>query len=162
MSTIRPARAGDDAALAAIDAATWSPQVTPAPAPPADRTTFFSAGTDPAEVLVAEVDGRVAGYVWVGQQVPLPSHDHVLDLKCVAVHPDRQGSGSGRRLVEAAIGVARDRGAHKLSLRVLGPDARARALYASCGFVVEGVLRDEFHLDGRDVDDVLMAHHLGH
>ena len=33
----------------------------------------------------------------------------------------------------------------------------ARALYASAGFVVEGVLRDESWLDGRSVDDVLMA-----
>jgi len=32
-----------------------------------------------------------------------------------------------------------------------------RRLYESCGFVVEGVLRGEFHVDGRDVDDVLMA-----
>lgn len=160
MTTIRPARVDDDAALAAIDVATWSPQVTPAPAPPADQS-FFGPGTDPGEVLVAEVDGRVAAYVWVGQQVPLASHDHVLDLKCVAVHPDHQGAGLGRLLVEAAVQVARDRGARKLVLRVLGPNARARSLYASCGFVVEGVLRDEFHLDGRDVDDVLMAHRLG-
>jgi len=49
------------------------------------------------------------------------------------------------------------RGARKLGLRVLGGNTTARTLYASAGFVVEGVLRDEFRLDGRFVDDVLMA-----
>ena len=33
----------------------------------------------------------------------------------------------------------------------------ARRLYESCGFTAEGVLREEFFLGGRYVDDVLMA-----
>jgi len=36
-------------------------------------------------------------------------------------------------------------------------NAPARALYTAAGFVEEGILRGEFHLEGRDVDDVLMA-----
>ena len=47
-----------------------------------------------------------------------------------------------------------------MSLRVLGSNAVARRLYARCGFVEEGVLRDEFVLDGRFVDDVFMARFL--
>lgn len=52
------------------------------------------------------------------------------------------------------------RRARKLALRVLGRGDRARLLYESCGFQVEGVLRGEFHLGGRYVDDVLMARDL--
>jgi RimJ/RimL family protein N-acetyltransferase len=63
----------------------------------------------------------------------------------------------GRALVEAAVVHARGRGASKLTLRVLGSNPGAQALYARCGFVVEGVLVGEFVLDGRPVDDVLMA-----
>ena len=37
---------------------------------------------------------------------------------------------------------------------------RARRLYEACGFVVEGVLREEFLLDGRYADDLFLAHHL--
>jgi RimJ/RimL family protein N-acetyltransferase len=33
-------------------------------------------------------------------------------------------------------------------------------VYTAAGFVVEGVLREEFHLDGGYVDDVLMARNL--
>ena len=40
---------------------------------------------------------------------------------------------------------------------MLGHNAAARDLYAACGFEVEGVLREFFFLDGRYVDDVLMA-----
>ena len=56
-----------------------------------------------------------------------------------------------------AVAEATRRGARKLGLRVLGGNAGARALYTACGFVVEGVLLDEFRLGGRFVDDVLMA-----
>ncbi|EOD64089.1 GNAT family N-acetyltransferase, partial [Amycolatopsis vancoresmycina] len=64
------------------------------------------------------------------------------------------------RLVEAAVAEARRRGARKVTLRVLGPNAGARRVYERCGFVVEGVLRGEFRIDGADVDDVLMARSL--
>jgi len=40
------------------------------------------------------------------------------------------------------------------------PNAAARRVYDACGFVVEGVLREEFLLDGRYVDDVFMARDL--
>ena len=40
---------------------------------------------------------------------------------------------------------------------MLSHNADARALYAAAGFEIEGVLRGYFRLDGRYVDDVLMA-----
>jgi ribosomal protein S18 acetylase RimI-like enzyme len=83
-------------------------------------------------------------------------------VRGLAVDPDRRGEGIGRALVEDAVAEARARGARRLTLRVLAPNAPARAVYAAAGFVVEGVLRAEFHLDGRDVDDVLMARDLTH
>jgi ribosomal protein S18 acetylase RimI-like enzyme len=78
-------------------------------------------------------------------------------VRSVAVDPARQRRGAGRRLMEASVAEARARGARKLVLRVLGVNVRARQLYQSCGFQVEGILREEFFLDGRYVDDVLMA-----
>ena len=40
---------------------------------------------------------------------------------------------------------------------MLATNPGARTLYADCGFVVEGVRRGEFFLEGQYVDDVLMA-----
>ncbi|CAL9437127.1 hypothetical protein SUDANB15_02152 [Streptomyces sp. enrichment culture] len=57
--------------------------------------------------------------------------------------------------MRAAVAEARRRGARRITLRVLGHNTAARALYASEGFVVEGVRPEEFHLDGAYVDDVL-------
>lgn len=158
---IRPARAEDDAALLEIDFATWTQAVSPAPVPTReDRTSFFDDRTELENYLVAEVDGKVAGYVLVHQNIPLDSHRHVVGINGLAVDPAAQGHGVGRALVEAAVTEAGGRGATKVSLRVLGENPGARRLYERCGFVVEGVLRGEFMLDGKLVDDVLMARYL--
>jgi RimJ/RimL family protein N-acetyltransferase len=68
-----------------------------------------------------------------------------------------RGRGIGRALIEAAIEQAELDGIRKLTLRVLGRNAPALALYAACGFVEEGRLRDAFLLEGEYVDDVLMS-----
>jgi RimJ/RimL family protein N-acetyltransferase len=153
---IRVATAADEAALAALDRATWSTLATPGPPPPPGRP-FFGERSRPADVLVAVVDGAVAGYAHLGFADPVESNAHVLMLRGLAVDPARQGRGVGRALVTAAVDEARARGARKLRLRMLAPNAAARRVYEACGFVVEGVLREEFLLDGRYVDDVLMA-----
>jgi len=153
---IRSATAADEAALVALDAATWSAEVSPAPVPGPDAR-FFDGRREPDDVLVACLDGRVVGYLMLQQALGLPSHRHVLQVNGLAVDPAAQGRGVGRRLVESAQQEARRRGARKLTLRVLGSNPSARRLYQACGFVVEGVLREEFLLEGRYVDDVLMA-----
>ena len=156
---IRPGTDGDAPALIAIDAVTWTSATSPAGVPDESRP-FFREGEDPADTLVAMLDGAVVGYARLRNALPVPSHLHVLEINGLAVDPDVAGRGVGRTLVEAAVAEARRRGARKVSLRVLGSNAVARRLYARCGFVEEGVLRDEFVLDGRFVDDVFMARFL--
>jgi ribosomal protein S18 acetylase RimI-like enzyme len=152
----RTATITDEPALAKLDERTWGPDTSPAPAPP-PGTSFFDDSTSPEDVLVAEHDGVVAGYVRLDEGFGIPAHRHVLVLAGLAVDPDRRRLGIGRLLVEAAVAEARRRGARKLTLRVLGHNAGARRLYASCGFAVEGVLQDEFLVGGEYVDDLLLA-----
>jgi ribosomal protein S18 acetylase RimI-like enzyme len=156
---IRPARIEDDAALLAIDNETWTSAVSPTPIP-TDRTSFFREDHGLEDYLVAEVDGVVSGYVSLHQDIPIPSHEHVREINGLAVAPEAQGRGVGRELIEGAVAEATRQGATKVTLRVLGPNAGARRLYERCGFIVEGVLRGEFILDGQLVDDVLMARYL--
>jgi ribosomal protein S18 acetylase RimI-like enzyme len=154
--TIRPATAADDAALRALNVATWSPDVGPGPRP-APGAPFFDERSRPDDVLVAVDGAALAGYVRLGRPTDLASNDHVVAIDGLAVDPAHRRRGVARRLLDAAIEAARARGARRLTLRVLGPNATARALYEAAGFTVEGVLRDEFRLAGRYVDDVLMA-----
>ena len=78
--TIRSARDGDGAALLAIDEATWSATVSPAPAPPPERS-FFGGMPRPEDVLVAELDGRVVGYVQLSAPSRLAANRHVLQIR---------------------------------------------------------------------------------
>jgi ribosomal protein S18 acetylase RimI-like enzyme len=158
---VRRAREHDEAALHEVEHATWSSLSSPSPVPPVERP-FLSAerGVVPDDVLVAELDGRVAGYVQVRAASAMPSHAHVQQVAGLAVHPRAQGRGVAAALLSAAVAKARSRGAARLTLRVLGHNAAARRAYERAGFEVEGVLRGEFVLDGAAVDDVLMAHRL--
>jgi ribosomal protein S18 acetylase RimI-like enzyme/SAM-dependent methyltransferase len=159
--SVRVARLGDEAALARIDAVAWtSASGFPSVTPRADGS-FFSAEHPPGEHLVAEVNGTVAGYVRVRPVTPLPENAHVSGIAGLAVAPDARGRGAASALLAAAEQHARDRGARKLSLRVLSTNDAALRLYERLGFRREGTLFEEFLIDGRYVDDVLMAKHLG-
>ncbi|MBC3993816.1 GNAT family N-acetyltransferase [Streptomyces sp. AC563] len=159
---VRPARWADGEALAAIDRRVWSPVHSPAPAPePAPSTDparpFFDEQGPPAQHLVVEVDGRVAGYIRLGPPTPLASNAHVRQILGLAVDDGARGRGAARALLRAACAQARAEGATRITLRVLGHNDAARKLYASEGFAVEGVLPGEFLLAGAYVDDVLMG-----
>ncbi|MFG2358491.1 GNAT family N-acetyltransferase [Streptomyces sp. NPDC048521] len=157
---IRTARLDDDAELSVLDRATWSPlhAVMPEPQPPYDP--FFDERHSPDGYLVAEAEGRIVGYIRLAHPTPLASNAHVLAIQGFAVAEEARGRGLGRALIRAAVEEARGRGARRLTLRVLGHNAPARTLYESEGFTVEGVLPEEFHLDGRYVDDILMGRQL--
>ncbi|WP_425588979.1 GNAT family N-acetyltransferase [Streptomyces similanensis] len=154
---IRPATLADEEALAALDRDTWSPlhAVQPRPQPPYEP--FFTERSGPREILVAETAGEIVGYLRLGLAIPLECNAHVRQIRGLAVAEAARGTGVGRALLRAAREEARRQGARRITLRVLGHNAPARALYASEGYAVEGVLPGEFLLAGEYVDDVLMG-----
>lgn len=99
-------------------------------------STFESLFTrTDTDLLAAEVEGRLCGYAvcWT-----------ILDqaeLGNVAVRAEERGSGVGRRLVEAALEMARARGAEECFLEVRESNRAARDLYAKSGFEVVGERR---------------------
>ena len=160
---VRVARHKDEDGLARLDAAAW----TPASGFPsvAERVndpffTFFTDDSTPEAHLVAELDGRLVGYIRIKPVTPLRENAHVLGIVGLAVAPDDRRRGVASALLAAAERRARARGARKLSLRVLSTNEEAMRLYERRGFQREGTLRDEFRIDGRFVDDVLMAKQL--
>lgn len=148
----------DDSALARLDLAAADPGtyvLRPGPGP------FFGDSTSPDDVLVAECGGRLVGYLKIRPPSWLPSNAHVQQIQGLAVDPGARRRGVAAALLAAALTEARHRGARKLSLRVLGSNPGARALYAAAGYEVEGVLLEEFRLeDGSFTEDILMARRL--
>ena len=160
---VRVARPKDEAGLARLDAAAW----TPASGFPSvlERVndpffTFFTDDSPPGAHLVADLDGRLAGYIRVKPVTPLRENAHVLGIVGLAVAPGSRRRGVASALLAAAEQHARARGARKLSLRVLSSNETAMRLYERHGFQREGTLRDEFCIGGLFVDDVVMAKRL--
>jgi ribosomal protein S18 acetylase RimI-like enzyme len=84
-------------------------------------------------VSVADADRTVAGFV----AVDLPEGEPHGEIYMIAVSPDHQGEGVGRRLTEWAVQQMRDAG-RKLAIVNTGGDAGhapARAVYEKAGFV---------------------------
>jgi ribosomal protein S18 acetylase RimI-like enzyme len=130
---IRPAQPGDRAAVEAIVDAAYSIYVERIGKPPGpmrdDYVRLIEAGA--VNVLVG-VDGRVAALI-----VLLAKPDHLL-LDNIAVHPDRQGQGLGRRLIAFAESEARRLGYAELRLYTHVTMTENIALYARLGFAETG------------------------
>ena len=82
--------------------------------------------------LVAELDGKVAGYI--GSQSVPPEAD-VLNL---AVAPDCRRQGLGRKLLCTLTELLHSKGIESLSLEVRPSNQAALALYSELGFVQVG------------------------
>jgi len=81
------------------------------------------------QIFVARRSGEVVGTCAV-----LPHDAAVLELLKLAVAPEAQGLGLGRRLVEACLAYARDRGARRLVLLSNSRLGAALRLYEGLGF----------------------------
>ncbi|MFJ1604331.1 GNAT family N-acetyltransferase [Streptomyces sp. NPDC088253] len=157
---IRIATLDDEDALGRLDRATWSTlhAVQPRPQPPYEP--FYNERFGPWDHHVAELDGALVGYIRLGYPTPLACNSHVRQIQGLAIAEEARRAGVGRALLRAVLDEARRQGARRITLRVLGHNAPARKLYESEGFAVEGVLPEEFLLDGEYVDDVFMGRSL--
>lgn len=86
----------------------------------------------------------------------LAEDSSAIELKRVVVAVP--GQGLGRRILREVVRTAfEDLGAHRLFLDVYEDNARARHLYASLGFVMEGTMRDAARRDGAWHNLLLMS-----
>lgn len=98
-----------------------------------------------ADVLVADVDGRVGG----AAVVFFRRDTRAARLYSIAVDRSLQGRGVGGRLLGAAERAARRRGCDRLRLEVRVDNAAARRLYEKLGYRRTGV-RHAYYEDGAD------------
>jgi GNAT superfamily N-acetyltransferase len=87
---------------------------------------------------VAEIDGRIVGFVSVGA-----SRDEDADgeLFAIYVHPDQWGTGVGRALIAAGEQELLALGHRDVVLWVLEDNPRARQFYESAGWTADGAKR---------------------
>jgi ribosomal protein S18 acetylase RimI-like enzyme len=103
------------------------------------RAAVESACADPAiEVLVAEVDGGVAGFVATTRR-----EDDLGEIHMIAVAPDQQRRGVGRTLTRAALEQLRAGGFATAMVETGGDPGHepARQLYEDSGFTALPVVR---------------------
>ncbi|MDA8125073.1 MAG: GNAT family N-acetyltransferase [Deltaproteobacteria bacterium] len=91
--------------------------------------------------LLAEAKDRLLGYSCFG---PIPGSTHSYDLYWIAVDPEAQGKGIGKRLLIESERIMAARGARRIYA-----DTSSRpqyepthAFYRSCGYREEAFLRD--------------------
>lgn len=95
-----------------------------------------------AELTVVEEDGELIGAYRI---IPGSRRlSHLAHIASIAVRPDRQGRGIGRRVLEHIVADLRRRGFRRIELSTGADNSRALALYRSLGFEVEGTMRGYF------------------
>jgi [ribosomal protein S18]-alanine N-acetyltransferase len=109
-------------------------------------TRFFldELQVDCARSILAEVDGRIVGYVlfWILAEE--------VDIHNIAVHPDFRRQGIGRLLLEQVAAAARRQERLRVTLDVRSSNAAAQSLYLSLGFVARGLRKGYYSDNGED------------
>lgn len=83
-------------------------------------------------IWLAEVDGRIAGYVAANHRARAANVDRL------GVHPDLGGRGIGRGLLTALLAHFRRSGMTEITLNTQGGNERSRGLYERVGFAPIG------------------------
>jgi len=105
------------------------------PDPPRNDVYFrrFVAPSDVGLLLGARVDGTFVGYACLHWRADTVEARDVVCLHDLYVVAARRGTGAGRALLEAAAGVARDRGAASLVWSTAPDNTTAQRLYDRTG-----------------------------
>jgi len=110
-------------------------------------------------LLVAERDGRLVGELHA-YGAGLWKFDHVLGNLTVAVHPDAQGQGLGRRLFTVLLAEVLTKRPDILRIELMTQESNVRGqkLYESVGFVRQGKFEKAIRgPDGTPESDIPMA-----
>ena len=130
---IRRAEPADRAAVEIIVAAAYAKYVERIGKPPGPMLDDYAALIAAGAVSVwTEPNGTISALI-----VLLPKPDHLL-LDNIAVHPDRQGQGLGRRLIAFAEAEAQRLARAELRLYTHATMTENIALYRRLGFTETG------------------------
>lgn len=106
-------------------------------------------------VVVAEVDGEVAGFGSLSKWRDRPAYATTVE-DSLYVHRDHQGRGLGRILLGQLVETATAHGFHACMARIVGGHEASIAVHRACGFEVVGVEKEVGRKFNRWLDVVLM------
>lgn len=111
--------------------------------------------------LVAEIDGKIAGYAYAGAYRPRPAYGAAVE-NSVYIDPAMKGMGIGRKLLDALIEDATSRGFRQM-IAVIGDSANAASIgvHRAAGFEHVGTFKSIGWKHGQWLDTVLMQRALG-
>ncbi|TQV80927.1 GNAT family N-acetyltransferase [Denitrobaculum tricleocarpae] len=130
--TLRAATAHDLPAIQEIVEHAYSPYIERMGRPPGPMLDDYVKRIEREQVSVVEVDGRVGGLL-----VLIDQADHLL-LDNIAMHPDFQGRGLGRQLMDFAEAEALRRGFGELRLYTHESMTENIAIYSKLGWEETG------------------------
>jgi phosphinothricin acetyltransferase len=125
-----------------------------------DRRDWFSHYTDTSRhrLLVAEIDGHVAGYMSSSRYHPRAAYDTTVEATILCA-PEWIGRGIGRPMYAALFDALRDQDIHSIVALVTLPNKGSCAIHEHFSFEVVGTIREA----GRKFDrywDVIMYQRL--
>ena len=135
---VRKAEKADQAAIENIAQAAYAlyvPRMDRKPFPMLDDYGAHIAG---GAAYVLEDDGGVRGYI-----ILLPADDGALLLDNVAIDPSAQKCGYGRKLLDFAEDVARERGLGRIILYTNEAMRENLAWYPKMGYAVTGHVEEK-------------------
>lgn len=144
---IRPVRPEEFALAGDVTARAYrefAPPEMPQWEPYLQRIADVAGRAERAAVLVALVDGAIAGSASIELDHHIepdwsdPIDPDTAHLRMLGVDPDLRRRGIGRALVEASIDYARANGRTRMTLETTAPMRAAQAMYESMGFVPLG------------------------
>ena len=89
----------------------------------------------------------------IGVFVVVELHKETIEIKNIAVREDLQCQGIGKKLVIAAIRIAKENGYATVEIGTGNSSIGQLALYQKCGFRITGVIQD-FFVD--QYDEIIM------
>jgi L-amino acid N-acyltransferase YncA len=125
--------------------------------PPLEKWAALLASAEPGDhVLVAEIDGSVAGYAYSTTYRPRLAYARTRETS-VYLAPEAVGRGLGRGLYDDLLTRLRTDEMHVALAVIALPNPASEALHRACGFEPVGVLPEVGHKFGSWIDTAFWA-----
>ncbi|MEM3745165.1 MAG: GNAT family protein [Candidatus Bathyarchaeia archaeon] len=117
---------------------------------------FFSnlQGDSRVDVLVAKINGRVAGFLALWRMDE--GDGHVASIG-ISVHPDYWGKGVATNLIKESIKLAKEKGIRKLVIETLEENSAMRHVAEKLGFKLEEMRKKKIFKDGMYHSEVVYS-----